>query len=624
MKLFKHIALATLISAGASLSSCSDFLDVSDDLAAELTMEEVFNNVNQTKRFHRYIYSGIPDMSNIILNGSYAGLNGLDNPWPTLSDELKAAQNNTKEIPSKGYSAANAEFSRWQLYKQIRQANLFIQNVHPILIGEETGNVIKEEEVETMKNEARFLRAYYHFLLFELYGAVPIMNELADPSANDLDYYREPIEKVADFICTEMTECMKLLPDKEESNDRAAVPTKAAAYAVIAKTRIYEASPLFNGGYQEAVNMKDDRNIPLFPAENKDKWKVAVKALEDLFKYLDSQNRNKLFTCDSKGEDIGIDVNSPNFDAAASLYYMDFKFANNSNPEVLWYSSKESWGDIGGEGRERRCTPRSVYQGFCGVGVVQEMVDDYFMKDGKTIETSNLYKKESEYVIGEDGVANMYKEREPRFYRDVTYSGVVWQNTKNKIIHFYKGSGNDNTAADNPYTGYLLYKGMCHDILNTGNFKRSQYRPSALFRLADFYLLYAEALNEVNPSDARIIEYVDKVRKRAGIPGLEQCIPGIKGNKDKQFEAIRHERRVELFAEGQRYFDVRRWMMADKDGDCRQAGNFYGMDMNADNHKDFMKRTVFENRIFERRMYLYPLPLNEVQKSKKLVQNPGW
>lgn len=609
---------------GLGLSSCADFLDVSDDLAAELTMEQVFDNVSQTRRFHRYIYSSIPDMSHIIMNDTWSGLTGLHNPWPSLSDELKNAQNNTKDIPSVGYNAGNAAFSRWELYKQIRQANLFMENAHTITIGEATGNVITEEELATLKNEARFLRAYYHYLLFELYGAIPIMDELANSSAGDLDYYREPVDKVADFIVDEMKACLTLLPDKEESNERAAAPTKAAAYAVIAKTRIYEASPLFNGGYPEAVALRDDRDIPLFPEADESKWNEAVKALEDLFAYLDTQGRNKLFTCDADGNNIGISTDDPRFDAAASLYYIDFKFANNVNPEVLWYSSKNSWGGCNYEGRELRCTPRSVYGGNPCVGVVQEMVDSYFMSDGKTINESPLYDKATECVIGDDGVANMYKNREPRFYRDITYSGRLWQNTDDKYIYFYKGTQNGNTYGDNPYTGYLLYKGMCHDLLNTGNFKRSQYRPCVLFRLADFYLLYAEALNEVNPSDPRIIEYVNKVRARAGIPGLDITNPEIAGDYEKQFAAIRQERRVELFTEGQRYFDVRRWMLADKDGDCRQFGDFTGMDMNADNAVDFMKRVVFETRKFDKAMYLYPLPLDEVQKSRKLVQNPGW
>lgn len=623
MKNIRKIMLG-VCSMWLGISSCADFLDVSDQLAAELTMEQVFDNVSQTKSFHRYIYSGIPDMSHIIMNDTWSGMTGLDNPWTSLSDELKNAQNNTKDVPSVGYNAANAAFSRWGLYKQIRQANLFMENAHTITIGEATGNVITEEELATLKNEARFLRAYYHYLLFELYGAVPIMDKLADSSAADLDYYRESVDKVADFIVSEMTACLELLPDKEESNERSAAPTKAAAYAVIAKTRIYEASPLFNGGYPEAVALRDDRDIPLFPEADESKWNEAVKALENLFAYLDTQGRNKLFTCDADGNNIGISTDDPRFDAVASLYYIDFKFANNVNPEVLWYSSKNSWGSLGYEGREHRCTPRSAYNGNPCVGVVQEMVDSYFMSDGKTIDESPLYDKAAECVIGDDGVANMYKNREPRFYRDVTYSGKLWQNTDNKFIYFYKGSENGNTYGDNPYTGYLLYKGLCHDLLNTGNFKRSQYRPCVLFRLADFYLLYAEALNELDPSDPRIIEYVNKVRARAGIPGLDEVSPEIIGDYEKQFAAIRQERRVELFTEGQRYFDVRRWMLADKDGDCRQFGDFTGMDMNADNAVDFMKRVVFETRKFDKAMYLYPLPLDEVQKSRKLVQNPGW
>lgn len=104
---------------------------------------------------------------------------------------------------------------------------------------------------------------------------------------------------------------------------------------------------------------------------------------------------------------------------------------------------------------------------------------------------------------------------------------------------------------------------------------------------------------------------------------LKDIKPEIKGNQALQEEAIRKERRIELFAEGQRYFDVRRWMCADEEG-YKQGGPVHGMNMNADNLEDFMERTAFETRIFERRMYLYPIPLNEIQKSSKLVQNPGW
>lgn len=111
MKVFKNLP-TFILALGLSatlLSGCKDYLNVSDDLAAEMTMEEVFNNTSYTRRFHRYIYTGIPDMSNIIITGAYASLTGLDNPWPAVSDELKSAQNNVKTIPTIGYHAGSAD-----------------------------------------------------------------------------------------------------------------------------------------------------------------------------------------------------------------------------------------------------------------------------------------------------------------------------------------------------------------------------------------------------------------------------------------------------------------------------------------------------------------------------------
>lgn len=98
--------------------------------------------------------------------------------------------------------------------------------------------------------------------------------------------------------------------------------------------------------------------------------------------------------------------------AEESLYQL-FQVSLN-NPEAIWQTSKNSWGDVGGEGRERRCTPRAIYSGFGCVGVLQEAIDDFYMNDGKSIHESGLYSEEG---IGEDGIPNMYKNREPRFIR---------------------------------------------------------------------------------------------------------------------------------------------------------------------------------------------------------------
>lgn len=613
MKALKKLSIICGLSLSTILlSGCSDYLNVSDDLAAEMTMEEVFNNTSYARRFHRYIYTGIPDVSNIIITSAYAGLTGLDNPWPAVSDELKAAQNNVKTIPVVGYHAGSASLSRWELYRQIRQANEFMTYAHTIPQNGDVADFIDEKELVSLKNEARFLRAYYHFLLFELYGPIPIVTEIANPSASDLDYYRNSVDEVVSFIDEELNACYDLLPEKELNTDgtinqnRAAAPTKGAALAILAKLHVYAASPLFNGGYSEAVSLKDNQGKQLFPSKDDNKWNKAVTALQRLIDYAHA-GRYSLYKIVKNGE----------IDPTESLYQLFQASVNNS--EAIWQTSKNSWGGVNGEGRERRCTPRAIYSGFGGVGVLQEAVDDFLMSDGKSIKESPLYE---ETGIGEDGVPNMYKKREPRFYQAITYSGKVWQKTT-KQIYFYKGTGDDNSKGDMSYSGYLLYKGMNRDLLNQGSNSKSQYRAGMLFRLADFYLLYAEALNHTNPSDPRIIQYVDSVRYRAGVPLLKNIKPEIIGNQELQEKAIRHERRIELFAEGQRYFDVRRWICAEEEG-YQQGGPVHGMNMNANSLNEFMHRTAFETRIFERRMYLYPIPLAEIQKSKKLIQNPGW
>lgn len=607
MKTFRKLSVITLTVLASILSSCTDYLNVSDQLAAELDMEQVFNNTGYTRRFHRYIYSGIPNVSNII--NTDGGVGGLDNPWASIADEIKCGQGNTRDMPTVGYHSGNASFGRWGLYKQIRQANLFLAHAHVIPDKGDLGVAIEEEELAKLKNEARFLRAYYHYLLFELYGPIPIMTTIADPSSVELDYSRAPVNEVVEFIDRELNACYEGLPEKEEK-DREAAPTKGAALAILAKLHMYAASPLFNGGYLEAVALKDMEGKQLFPERNNTKWQTALDAVERFIEYADGHYElYKEF--DKEG----------NLDPAESLYKL-FQEAE-ENSEIIWATSKNPWGSVNGDGRERRCTPHVAYEGYSCVGVMQEVIDDFFMKDGKDIHESPLYKMNNEGEFGSDSVPNMYKNREPRFYQDITYSGKIWQKTSDRAVFFYKGAKDGNSKGDHCYTGALLYKGMNKELLNKGNEKKSQYRPGIIFRLADFYLLYAEALNEVNPADGRIVEYIDKVRERAGIPLLKDIHPEIIGNKELQQKAIRRERRIELFVEGQRYFDVRRWMIADKE-EGRQGGDFHGMDMEGTSLADFMKRTRFEKRIFERRMYIYPLPLNEVLKSKKLVQNPGW
>ena len=603
-----------IITAALFSTSCSNFLDVSDELAGELTQEEIFDDATLARKFHRNIFTNIPDPSNMIFSQNYT-LTGLDNPWSGATDELKMAQGTLKNLTQNGFNESNAPFHRWgALYQSIRQANLFLKNAKVI---PQTGlaEYIDEAELIKLKAQARFLRAYYHYLLFEMYGPIPILTEPADPSASSWDYPRNSIDEVIAFLDEELLESAGGLNEIETEENYRALPTKGVALAVRARMWMYAASPLFNGGYTEALSLENPDGKKLFSPADNTKWQKAVGALEDFINF--ANGKYELY----KEYDGGT------YNPHKSLYNLFMKY----NSEIIWASSKHSWGAVGGEGTDRRCTPRTERQGFACISVSQELVDDFFMIDGKSITESPLYNEAGFSEADEDrsgqtsaGTFRMWINREPRFYQTVFFHGRKWH-ISNNPVKFTPNDGNDKTKGDYPWTGYLLYKRIARNTRNEGSHPRSQYRPAIIFRLAEFYLLYAEALNEVNPSDPKIAQYVDLVRERAGIPKWSESNPSIIGNQSAQREAIRAEMRVELATEGQRYFDVRRWMIAENPvGEGGQGGNFYGMNMQTDNKNDFFERHSYEKRDFKRAYYLYPIPLNQIQITKNMVQNPGY
>ncbi len=616
MKLYNKIQITLLFLFVAITTSCNkDYLDVSDELAGQITMEQLFSRPNLVKQFHRSIFTGIPDSSCMIFDLTQ-NLDGFDNPWAGSTDELKMSYNPLKDVTTNGYNSQNARFQRWtKLYQLIRQANLFLENAK-VIPKSGTEDAIDEVELASMKAQAKFLRAYYHYMLFELYGPIPIMKTSADPSSPDLDFARNSVDEVVDFIDSELTEVAGQLEGKyslDTANDPIrGLPTTGVALAVKAKLWMYAASPLLNGGFPDALAIKNKDGKSIFPAFDSSKWQKALVATQAMIDYAEAGNYQ-------------LYKNAGAFDPNLSLYELFAKY----NDEIIWASSMNNWLPIDNESTDRRMMPRTE-GGFASIAVTQELVDDFFMMDGLPITESPLYTENGFSAAGDDlsgqtsvgiGTYKMWINREPRFYQTVMFQGRKWHNGTN-IVKFDKGSGNNNSNGDSPISGYLLYKRLDKTVKNSDGF-RYKYRPAIIFRLAEFYLLYAEALNEVNPGDSRVLEYVDRVRERAGIPKLSVIKPGIQGNQQAQRLAIRREMRVELATEGQRYFDVRRWMIADKP-EGHQGGDFFGMNMEGNNDSQFCQRTRYETRFWDKKMYLYPIPLTEMQKSTKLVQNPGW
>lgn len=613
----KNIYSLFIIATLLLFSSCSkNFLDVSSELEEQRSYESIFNSPEDTRRWLMDVYLGIPDPTNVFSS------NGYGHPWPILADELDLNAQSTDwniEQPTASFFRAHRWGNYW-IY--IRQANIFLERAHVI---PESGNTdfIDEIELNYLKAQARFLRAYYHFLLFQLYGPIPIMDFVETPTNTSIDYARNSVDEVVKFIHDELTDIANNLGDPTLGDQNTlAIPTKGTALALRAQLMVYAASPLFNGGYDAALKLSNHDGKRLFPDFDASKWQRALDACQAFIDYANA-GHYELFK---------VNDNDGNLDPDRSIYELH----NSYNEEIIFARSSVGWGSVATpSGFDGLSLPRGVRGGTQSTGhlsVLQELVDDFFMIDGLSIKESPLYAEDgvttsaNEDLTGntEVGAFKMYINREPRFYQCVFYNGRKWH-VGNEQVWFQRGGNSDNSFPNHAKTGYVSYKRLNRLVYNQGSNPKGLYRPGILMRLADFYLLYAEALNEVDPNDLRIITYIDFVRERAGVPLLNDIKPEIIGNKNLQKAAIIAERRVELATEGQRYFDVRRWMIAGNEPENGgQGGKFHGMNMDAAELEDFYKRTVIETRYWNDNMYLAPIETSVLQNSQLLVQNPGY
>ena len=626
----KQNSIYTLLIALLCFVSSCDYLGVSDQLAGGLqNTEQVFDNVSYTKRWYANVFAGIPDYSGI----NSVNVGAFKNPWTGMGDELVVGYGNSSKYNNSDRNAANMGFHRYgDCYKYIRQANIFLQKAHPIMTTGTQGDQLLEDELTQMKANVRFMRAFYHYLLFEQYGPIILVKDKIYNATEEQDVPRNTVDEVIEYIDSELTAVASELTQEPifEDKDYRAWPTKGVALAVRAKLWLYAASPLLNGGYREALSVTNPDGTRLFPDYDAGKWEKALAACKDFIDYAEA-GRYELYK-EYK------DDNGAVIDPDKSVYNLFQKYTH----EIIWATANNDWGGMNGDAFDRRIAPRCEKNGLGSTGVTQELVDAFYMKDGFPVSAtaylpqSTLYQEEGygTYKDQNDNfskkytnvtVSNRYLNREPRFYNTVFFNGRQWPVSCNQVL-FYNGGNSGVQEGQATLTGYMLFKRFNRSVSLTNPGVASQFRPSIIFRLADFYLMYAEAANEVNPNDARVLKYLNLVRERAGLPDIETLNPAIRGNQELQRAAIQRERQIELATEGQRYFDVRRWMIADKNGEGRQNGYVHGMNVRGEsNDKEDFNRIVEASQIvFNRKMYLYPMPDSEMRKTKNLVQNPGW
>lgn len=653
------LAVAALI---GGLSSCADYLDVSSELSKNLDKEEVFSNTGLLREWYGTVYGTLPNYSEAGLDVQNGG--GFYNSWAILSGELVCAHPNVLKFGQNTYTASASDFHRWaSCYKTVRQALIFLERAPEFLGNPKDNGYISPEEMLRMKADVIYLLAYNYYLLFELYGPAPIVTEIADPENSNIDYERSSVDEMVNYIDGLLSELIEgkyrdALPETLKNSEgkynlnEILRPTKAAALALRARLWVYAASPLFNGGYEDALKVTNKDGKRLFPDYDAKKWQTAKTHLEKLLSFAEAHGMQLYYSAD----------NDPN----KSVY----ELFQNYNDEIIWANGNNDYQSVGSK-MEGRTTPggSGLPNSMGNVGFYQEIVDNFFTKDGLDISEDATNYKETGFtdlknVCSTKGhvdkhIFNMYVNREPRFYSAVTYEGKSWHLYKNDTFkdfgaYFSNGGAayRDNTM--HARAGYLLYKFNNREILEDNAFPKSYGRPWIYFRLADFYLYYAEVCNEIDPSNPNIITYLDKVRERAGIPGYkefaENGIKNIIGDKEEQREAIYRERIVEMLGEGNYYFDIHRWMRAgwskDEKGNLiknnenkllirtgmdisKKAATFNGDGIatgfeNSVGEGSYYNRIVIDRFPWSKAMLLYPVPYTELQKSQLIVQNPLW
>ncbi|MBO9594440.1 MAG: RagB/SusD family nutrient uptake outer membrane protein [Niabella sp.] len=572
------------------LGSCNKYLEKPE--SSDIKLEDVFASKDRTEQFLWSVYRTCS-----IFEFPYywaSGENGYYHYGATYTivaaadDEADAYSNITgAEAFNKGnWSSSDIywyEFRSEFCYKGIRNANIFIENIDK--------SPFSDAEKASMKAEAIFLRALMHFDLMQRLGGIAIVDKVLKVSgAEDIPEVRIPRSTYAEtvnFIVNSCDEAAKSLPSSYESKYRGRI-VKGAALALKARVLLYAASPLFNTS-QSYVPVGDPklRELIGYPSYDPNRWKLAADASKAVLDWA----ANESGWCELyKGKSNAVDR------------YEEI-FINPSLNEIIL--------DAGLMGTStnnyfvRFMTPGTVvYTGSdpVNIGVTLNFTKFYQKADG----TDQTWDEKEGVDYPYAQYRQKLKELDPRFQASVFYSGEEWARGTGTVYHFYEQHGKLLDA----YNGVGFLRKFVKGVSNASNPPPKWIT----FRLAEFYLNYAEALNEMNGDGGQITWALNEVRRRVGMPDYTYT------SQDDMRMKIRRERGVELAFEEHRYFDVRRWMIAGNEGVMK--GGMYGLRLKGGTNPTY-RLEKFEDRVWNDKMYLYPFRVSEINLGY-IQQNPGW
>ena len=524
------------------------------------------------------------------------------------------------------------------LYQGIRDCNIFLEKI------DMPYDILPQEKARWI-SEVKFLKAYYHFYLMRLYGAVSIIdkNLPVSSTAAEMHIYRDSFDECVTYVSNLLDESVEGLPliiDKEASE--LGRITKPIAMAVKAKLLTLSASPLFNGN-PDYSGVIDNRNIKLFNSEyDASKWTLAAQACKEAIQVAHEAKR-ELY----KPVNIPMILN----DTLKQEFALRQVIWDKWNNELIWGSSSMNMRRMHSVSMPRLedswSLNSNVRQQF---SPTLEVAEAYYTNNGVPMNEDNSFPyndryklvtttaKDQWYIKKDFQTVNLHLNREPRFYASLGFDGNVWWGTgktdQSKELYTIaakrKQSAGLITNAVYSTTGYFAKKLISYEtIVPTGINAELVLKtsPFPIIRLADLYLLYAEALNESKAApDNEVYDYIDKVRERAGLDGVVLSwakysrYPDKPLTKDGMRSIIQQERLIELAMEGHRMYDIRRWKLGIKMWNkTLKAWNITG-----EFAEDYYKLVPLDQLNFMQKNYLWPISEYDLTINRNLKQNYGW
>ena len=550
-----------------------------------------------------------PKLTQAFLNDMYRGMgHGLyEIMLASVSDETHFIHDyHTSEIVTSiitsSYRAAldDPRFSHFNWssnFSRIRQTNIFLSHID--------ATTFDAAWKQRMKGEAYFLRAYFYHNLMRMYGGVPLITKVYGLN-EDYKVARNSFKETVDFIVANADSAAALLPTSYTGADVGRA-TKGAALALKARVLLYAASDLYNvnpsANALTGYTTPQDRTALWRAAKN------AAQAVMDIGSY-------------------GLFRPTPASSQEAAQNYADL-FLQKTSQEAIMSRFFLTTRDDGAY--PNRDDGPNGYHTWGGNTPIQNLVDDYRMADGSKFDWNNPAH-----------AAAPYQNRDPRFYGSILHDGAPWRarptDVKNldpagTIQTFRQLKLSDGSVVagldtrDSPvenwngaYSGYYIRKFI--DPSLNAQFTRQEV-PWIFFRYAEVLLNYAEASIELNElGDA--VNVLNQIRLRAGMPPFSAGL-GQAALRDE----YRNERRVEMAFEEQRFFDVRRWMIAPAVLSKVAGGINIFVEGTSSTDRSTWKNyryviDTIQARAWDNKLYFMPIHINEMNRNGLLTQNPGY